>query len=66
MANGSLLSHWTVRDSRREIRQDKHGLVLFETREKAKENVKKKQTKLKEMKKLEKQVKALKAKVPKP
>ena len=41
VANGSLLSHWTVRDSRREIRQDKHGLVLFETREKAKENAKK-------------------------
>jgi len=66
MANGSLLSHWTIRDSRKELRQPKNGFVLYESKEKAKEYKAKVDAKQAAVKKLEKKVKELKAKVPKP
>jgi hypothetical protein len=64
--NGSLLSHWTIRDFRRQIRKAKQGLVLFGSKEKAKENVKKLKTMRKEIRLQKRQVKQLRERVPRP
>ena len=66
VAHGSLLSHWTIRDSRKEIRKAKQGLVLFGSKEKAKENVKKLKTMRKEIRLQKRQVKQLRERVPRP
>ena len=66
VAHGSLLSHWTIRDSRKEIRKAKQGLVLFGSKEKAKENVKNLKTMRKGLKIQKRQVKQLRKTVPRP
>ena len=66
MAHGSLLSHWTVRDARKEIRQQKLGIVLFGSKDGAKDSAKNMKTKKAAVKKLENKVKELRAKNPKP
>lgn len=66
VASGALLSHWTVRDHRKEIHKPTQGIVLYENGEKARENAKKKKPQQKEIDKWYKKVKALRAKLPKP
>ena len=66
MAHGALLSNWTVRDARKEIRQPKLGIVLFGSTDGAKDSKKNMKTKKAAVEKLEKQVKELRAKNPKP
>ena len=65
-ANGCLLSHWTIRTLRNQVRKPKQGLVLFGSKEKAKEYIQKLKTMRKEIRRLKKQVKHLKDSVPRP
>ena len=66
IAHGSLLSAWTVRRSRAEVRQPVMGMVLYGSTEAAKENAKKKRALKKEVARLAARVERLKARVPKP
>ncbi len=66
IAHGSLLSAWTVRRSRAEVRQPVMGMVLYGSAEAAKENAKKKKKLKKQVEELEVRVKKLRARVPIP